>query len=213
MHIPDGLLDPKTLVGTAAIAAAGVAYAARRVRQDLDSRHLPRVAVLTAFIFAAQMLNFPIFGGTSGHLMGGALASVLFGPWVSVVVMTTVVAVQALAFQDGGIAALGANLVNMALVSPLVGYAVYRALGALHRSRAGWLAAVFLSGMLSVVAAALFGAVELALSGVAPLPAAAALLGFWHLFIGVGEGVITAAVAAYVTARRPELQQGVVVHE
>lgn len=213
MHIPDGLLDPKTLVGTAAVAAVGVAYASRKVRQELDSRQLPRVAVLTAFIFAAQMLNFPIINGTSGHLMGGALASVLFGPWVSVVVMTTVVAIQALAFQDGGIAALGANLFNMALIGPLVGYGVYRALRALHGSRAGWLAAVFLSGMLSVVAAALFGALELALSGVVSFSVAAPAMGFWHLFIGVGEGVITAAVAAYIMAQRPELQRGAAVHE
>src|SRR5690606_16973116 len=121
MHVPDGLLDLKTLVGSAAAAAAGVSYASWRVRRELDSREVPRVAVLTAFILAAQMVNFPMPGGTSGHLMGGALAAVLFGPWVSVVVTTTVVAIQALVFQDGGIAALGANLLNMAVIGPLVG--------------------------------------------------------------------------------------------
>ncbi|HEY8346224.1 MAG TPA: energy-coupling factor ABC transporter permease [Symbiobacteriaceae bacterium] len=213
MHIPDGLLDPKTLIGSAALAAAGVSYATWRVRRDLDSREVPRVAVLTAFIFAAQMVNFPIPGGTSGHLMGGALAAVLFGPWVSMVVMTTVVAVQALVFQDGGIAALGANLLNMAVIGPLVGYGVYRLLKGLWSSRAGWLAAVFLSGLVSVVAGAAGAALMLALSGVIPLAVGLPAMGLWHLMIGVGEGIITAAVAAYVTAERPELQPEVRHHD
>jgi len=213
MHIPDGLLDPKTLVGTAALAAAGVAYASHKVRHELDSRQVPRVAVLTAFVFAAQMLNFPVPGGTSGHLMGGALVSVVFGPWVSTVVMTTVVAIQALLFQDGGVAALGANLFNMAILGPWVGYGVYRGLKFLWHSRPGWLVAVFLSGWLSVVAAALMGAVELALSGAIPLAVGLPAMGFWHLLIGIGEGAITAAVAAYLAAERPSLQMEAKGHD
>lgn len=209
MHIPDGLLDAKTLIGTATLAAAGVTYASRQVRHQLDSRHVPRVAVLTAFVFAAQMVNFPIIGGTSGHLLGGALVAILFGPWVSTVVMTTVVAIQALLFQDGGITALGANLLNMALIGPLVGYASYQALRRPWASRAGWLAAAFLSGLLSVLAAAAAGAAELALSGIIPLSVGLPAMGTWHLFIGVGEGAITAAVAAYLAAERPELMAGV----
>ncbi|MFO7274404.1 MAG: energy-coupling factor ABC transporter permease [Bacillota bacterium] len=213
MHVPDGLLDLKTLVGSAAAAAAGVSYASWRVRRELDSREVPRVAVLTAFIFAAQMVNFPIPGGTSGHLMGGALAAVLFGPWVSVVVMTTVVAIQALVFQDGGIAALGANLLNMAVIGPLVGYGTYRLLKGLWGSRAGWLTAVFLSGLTSVVAGAVAVALQLALSGVIPLAVGLPAMGLWHVMIGVGEGIITAAVAAYVAAERPQLQAGVRGHD
>lgn len=213
MHIPDGLLDPKTLIGTAALSAAGVAYAARQVRRQLDSRQVPRVAVLTAFVFAAQMVNFPIPGGTSGHLMGGALVSVAFGPWVSTVVMSTVVAIQALLFQDGGITALGANLLNMALLGPLVGYGVYRSLKFLWHSRLGWLTAVFLSGWLSVVVAAVAAAVEMALSGTIPLRVGLPAMGFWHLFIGLGEGAITAAAAAYLAAERPELHMGVKAHD
>lgn len=209
MHIPDGLLDAKTLIGSAAVAVPAIAYASWRVRRDLDSRQVPRVAVLTAFIFAAQMVNFPVPGGTSGHLMGGALAAVLFGPWVSTVVMTTVVTVQALVFQDGGIAALGANLLNMAVIGPLVGYGVYRLLKALWRNRMGWLTAVFLSGLVSVLTGAVSAALMLALSGVIPLAVGLPAMGLWHALIGIGEGIITTAVATYVTAERPQLQAGV----
>lgn len=207
MHVPDGLLDAKTWIGSAALAAAGVSYAARQVRQQLDNRQVPRVAVLTAFIFAAQMVNFPIIGGTSGHLLGGALVAILFGPWVATVVMTTVVTIQALLFQDGGITALGVNLLNMALIAPLIAHLCYQALKGLRFSRAGWLTTVFLSAMLSVLAAALACALELGLSGIIPLRVGLPAMAVWHLFIGLGEGAITAAVVAYLTGARPELMK------
>ncbi|HYG57541.1 MAG TPA: energy-coupling factor ABC transporter permease [Symbiobacteriaceae bacterium] len=209
MHIPDGLLNAKVIIGSAAVAAVGIGYAARQVRRDLDARHVPRVAALAAFVFATQMVNFPIAGGTSGHLMGGALAAVAFGPWVGTMVLTTVVTLQALLFQDGGVAALGANLLNMALVGPLTAYGCYRAVRHLWPTRAGWWAAVFLSGLLSVLATALAGALELGLAGVIPLRVGLPAIALWHLFIGLGEGAITAGVVSYLASERPELIRGV----
>ena len=125
MHIPDGFLDTTTSVITWAAAAGGVAYAVRRVSKELDERQVPLMGVSAAFIFAAQMLNFTVAGGTSGHLLGGALAGILLGPWAGMLVLTSVLSIQALLFQDGGLLALGANVFNMAVLGVLLGWAVY----------------------------------------------------------------------------------------
>src|SRR5512141_3014809 len=128
MHIPDGVLDAKTAVTTAALSAAGLAYAVRRVRVAFPPRRVPLIGLAAAFIFAAQMLNFPVAGGTSGHLMGSVLAAILLGPSAAIMAMSAVLILQALLFNDGGITALGANLFNMALLAPVAGFALYRLL-------------------------------------------------------------------------------------
>lgn len=203
MHIPDGLLDAKTWIGAAVVAAAGVTLVTRRVQRDLDPREVPRIAVMTAFIFAAQMINFPIIGGTSGHMIGGGLAAMAFGPAVGTVIMTAVVTIQALLFQDGGITALGANVLNMALVTTFSASLCHRLLSRLPGLP--WAVSVFLAGLVSVLAASALGAIQLATSGVIPVSMGLPAMLFWHLFIGAGEGAITVAVLSYLRAGNPQL--------
>src|SRR5512145_1942343 len=128
MHIPDGFLDARTLVTAAGLSAVGLAIALRAVRRNLPPRRVPLLGLAAAFVFAAQMLNFPVAAGTSGHLIGAALAAVLLGPAAAIVAMTAVLLLQALMFADGGITALGANVLNLAVIAPLVAYSVYRAI-------------------------------------------------------------------------------------
>ena len=206
MHIPDGFLDTATLAVTWTISAGSVAYAVRRTSRELDERQVPLMGVSAAFIFAAQMLNFTVAGGTSGHLLGGALAAILLGPWAGMLVITSVLAVQALLFQDGGLLALGANVFNMAVIGVLLGWVVYTGVKRLFGNKT-WntMAGGFAAAWLSVVLASLVAALELAISGASPwgvvLPA---MLGV-HALIGIGEGLITIAVLAFLRATRPDL--------
>jgi len=206
MHIPDGFLNTGTAIATWAVSAGGVAYAVRRVNKELQERQVPLVGVSAAFIFAAQMLNFTVAGGTSGHLLGGALAAILLGPWAGMLALTSVLAVQALLFQDGGLLALGANIFNMAIVGVLLGWGVYVGLRRLLGNKA-WatLASGFAAAWISVVVASLVAAVELAISGASPLGVALPAMGGVHALIGVGEGLITVAVLAFLRATRPDL--------
>jgi cobalt/nickel transport system permease protein len=201
MHIPDGFISTGTAVVTYAAAAGGIGYALRRVNRELDERQVPLLGVTAAFLFAAQMMNFPVAGGTSGHLLGGALAAILLGPWAGALVLTAVVAVQALLFQDGGLLALGANVLNMALIGVLVGWLTY---SSLKRPWAS-LAAGFAAAWLSVVIASLAASVELAVSGTWPLGVALPAMGLVHALIGLGEGLITVGVLAFLQATRPDL--------
>lgn len=218
MHIPDGLLNAPTLAGTAALSAAALGLGSRLGGGRLSERRVPAMGVMAAFIFAAQMINFPVAGGTSGHFLGAALAAVALGPWAASLVMTAVLAVQCLLFADGGLLALGANVFNMAVVGPWAGWAVYRALvalvalvalgGAAARrgggAAAAWRAAAgFIAAWASVVLAAAAAAVELALGGAVPLRVAVPAMLSWHVLIGVGEGAITAVALVYVAALRP----------
>jgi cobalt/nickel transport system permease protein len=188
------------------IAVVGVALAIWRSRQTLGQRQVPLMGVLAAFIFAAQMLNFTVAGGTSGHLIGGALAVVLLGPWAAILTMTTVVAVQALLFQDGGLLVLGANITNMAIVSSLVAYAVYRGVQLLAGERRwGVFVGGFVSAWVSVVISAVATAVQLAFSGTSPIGLGLPAMVLVHMLIGIGEGLITAAALGLVTAVRPDL--------
>ena len=193
MHIPDGFLSlPVALVGWG-LTLALLAAALRRANA---ASQLPLMGVLAAFIFAAQAINFPVAAGTSGHLIGAALAAILLGPWQGLLTMTAVVSVQALVFQDGGLLALGWNLFNMAALACLAGDLVYRQLGALQARRAP--AAGFLAGWLSVMAAATAASLQLALSGTVALRLVLpAMLGV-HALIGVGEGLITAGAVAFL---------------
>jgi len=206
MHIPDGFLNVATAAGTYVISAGGVGYSLRRLAGKLGEKQIPMVGVMAAFIFAAQMLNFPVAGGTSGHLVGGALAAILLGPWTGLLVMTCVLLVQAIVFQDGGITALGANVLNMGIISVFLGYYVYRIiLGLLKGKGLAEPVGGFVAGWISIVAAAVACAIELALSGTSPLGVALPAMAGVHALIGIGEGLITALVLGFVKATRPDL--------
>jgi cobalt/nickel transport system permease protein len=206
MHIPDGFVSTGTAAATWLASAGSVGYAVRRVSRELDERQVPLMGVTAAFIFAAQMMNFTVAGGTSGHLLGGALAAILLGPWAGMLVLTSVLAVQALLFQDGGLLALGANVFNMAVVGVLVAWAVYTTLRRLLGDRT-WSIMVsgFAAGWLSVVVASLVAAAELAISGTSPWVVALPAMGLVHVFIGIGEGLITVGVLAFLQVARPDL--------
>ncbi len=206
MHIPDGFLDARTALTGAAVAAGGVSVALVGLRRTLPSNRVPLVGLAAAFVFAAQMLNFPVAAGTSGHLVGGVLAAVLLGPGAAVAAMTAVVVLQCLMFADGGVTALGANLFNMALVAPIVGYAAYRALRRL--AGGGMRATIFASAFAawaSTVVAAIACAGQLALAGTVAWRAALPAMAGVHMLIGLGEAAITAMVVAAVARARPEL--------
>jgi cobalt/nickel transport system permease protein len=206
MHIPDGFLSAPVW-GTMDVVAAGtVAVAVRRVNERLDPADVPLMGVTGAFIFAAQMVNFPVAGGTSGHLMGALLASALLGPWAAILVMTTIFLVQCLLFQDGGLLALGANLFNMGIVGAGLGCLLHRGLRRLLGGREA--PALFAAAWLSVMAGALAASLELTASGtVAGSLVIRAMLGI-HALIGVGEGLITVAALRLIrragALREPE---------
>ncbi|MCX6036959.1 MAG: cobalamin biosynthesis protein CbiM [Chloroflexi bacterium] len=208
MHIPDGFLSTLVSVVFWVVSAIAVAYALRRVDKDLGERQVPLMGVLAAAIFAGQMLNFSITGGTSGHLLGAALATILLGPWAAVIVLTSVVSIQALIFQDGGLLALGANLFNMAVVGVTVSYFVYTSIQKLARGKS-W--GVFVGGAaaawLSIVIASLAAALELAFSGTTPANISVPAMGGIHMLIGIGEGLITVGALAFLYAARRDLFQ------
>jgi cobalt/nickel transport system permease protein len=208
MHIPDGFLSVVLAVILWLISIAVVAYALKRVGKDLNERMVPMMGVLAAAIFAGQMLNFAVAGGTSGHLMGAAIATILVGPWAAILVMTSVVSIQALIFQDGGLLVLGANIFNMAIVGVAVAYFAYRTLRRLaDDSRWGIFVAGFLAAWSSVVIASLCVALQLSISGTTPANLAIpAMLGV-HLLIGIGEGLITIGALAFLYSTRPDLLQ------
>lgn len=206
MHIPDGFVSTGTSVAAWAASAGGLGYAVRRVNQEIGERQVPLMGVTAAFIFAAQMMNFTVVGGTSGHLLGGALAAILLGPWAGMLVLTSVLAVQALLFQDGGLLALGVNVFNMAIIGVLVGWITYTGLKRLLGDRT-WvtMAGGFAAAWLSVVVASLVAAAELALSGTSPWGVALPAMGAVHVLIGIGEGLITVGVLSFLRAARPDL--------
>ena len=205
MHIPDGFLDAKTLALTGALSAGGLAVAARQVNRTLPRNKIPLMGLGAAFVFAAQMLNFPVAGGTSGHLLGGVLAAVLLGPGAAAIVIACVLLVQALLFSDGGVLALGANIFNMAFIGAMVGYTVYRAVFRFLPGLRGRIAAVFFAAWCSTVLASLTCAGELALSGtLAAAVVFPAMLGT-HALIGIGEGLITSLVILTIARTRPDL--------
>lgn len=206
LHIPDGFLS--TPVSAAGYVAAGVAIAVavRRTDRQLDERAVPLMGVMAAFIFAAQMMNFPVAGGTSGHMLGGALAAILLGPAAAILVMAAVIGLQALLFQDGGLVVLGANIFNMGVLTALVGWAVYRALAPLQRWHAAAPAiAVFAAGWLSVELSAVSTAFQLAISDTSPLSVSLPAMAGVHALIGIGEGLVSAAAFGFVLGTRPDL--------
>lgn len=206
LHIPDGFLSvPVALVGWGLMIAL-VSLALRQTRDQLGERQIPLMGILAAFIFAAQMINFPVAGGTSGHLLGGTLAAILLGPWAAVLVMTCVVTVQALLFQDGGLLALGFNTFNMGILTAFFGYVLFDTIRRIAISnRKLRTAAAMIGAWAAVEAAALATALQLAISDTSPLSLALpAMLGV-HALIGIGEALITAGALAFIQQTRPDL--------
>jgi cobalt/nickel transport system permease protein len=211
LHAPDGLLNLPTAAAAGVLSAGGVGVALRQTRRSLEDSQVPLAGISAAFIFAAQMFNFPVAAGTTGHLLGGALAAVLLGPSLGALVVVVVVIVQALAFADGGITALGFNLLNMAIVPAFGGYAIFRLFRRLlPRSAAGVVGASALAAGMSVVLAAMAFSVEWLFGATAPVAfdtVFAAVVGV-HGLIGIGEGIITGLVVGAVLAARPDLVYG-----
>jgi cobalt/nickel transport system permease protein len=207
MHIPDGFLNLPISLITWIVAIGLIVVALNQVQAKYQERTVPIMGVCAAFIFAAQMINFPIPGGTSGHLLGGTLAGILLGPWAGALVMSVVFIVQAVVFQDGGITVLGANIFNMGLIGTFCGYYLYRSIRlALGRNK--WKAMAIstaISAWTSVIIASILCALQLALSGTVPLKVALSAMAFWHLLIGVGEALITLSVISFIWRTRPDL--------
>ncbi len=199
MHIPDGFLSMPILILCWILTAFFVGIALRRTQTELGSRQIPTMGVLTATIFAAQMLNFPVAGGTSGHLIGGALAAILLGPWAAVLIMTSVVTLQALIFLDGGLLALGANILFMGVLAPWAGYSVYRLLAGVEERLA-----TFVAAWISVVIAATAVSLSLWLSGTVALPIVLRAMVAVHALIGIGEGLITLGILTFLRNTMPE---------
>jgi cobalt/nickel transport system permease protein len=203
LHIPDGFLSIAISIVCWIIAIGLLAVAVRRTQAELGERQVPLMGIMAAFIFAAQMINFPVAGGTSGHMLGGALAAIALGPWAGMLVMACVIGVQALLFQDGGLLVLGANMLNMGIITALIGFGLYRSV--IRQSLAIRLAVAGVAAWISVIAAAFATSIQLGLSGTSPfgivLPA---MLGV-HLFIGIGEALITVAALSFIARTRPEI--------
>jgi len=205
MHIPDGFVSAPVATVGCVVAAGCVAYAVRATNKKMGEKQIPLMGVLAAFIFAAQMLNFPVAGGTSGHFVGAALAAIFLGPWAGILVMTCVLVVQCLVFQDGGLFALGANIFNMGIVACFISYYVYRGASLFGGQKRGKLVGGGLTAWLSVVIASVACAFELAISGTIPLGIALPAMAGVHALIGIGEGAITAAVLSLIMATRVDL--------
>ena len=211
MHVPDGFIDIPVSAAAFVLSAMILALAVVKARTDLDDRTAPLAGLTAVFIFAAQMINFPVAGGTSGHLLGGALAAILVGPWAGMLVITVVLVVQALLFADGGLTAIGINVLNMGIVTVVVGWLVFRLGVRFVRSVKGAAIVAGAAAFISVPVSAMAFVVEYALGGTAPvsLTAVAAAMGGVHALIGIGEGIITGLVVAAVLAARPDIVAGV----
>ncbi|MDL1910305.1 cobalamin biosynthesis protein CbiM [Chloroflexi bacterium CFX6] len=203
LHIPDGFLNVTVSVVCWVITVLVVGVAVSRTNRSLGEKQVPLMGIMAAFIFAAQMINFPVAGGTSGHLLGGALAAIVLGPWAGMLVMTAVVAVQGLLFQDGGLLAMGANILNMGLITTAIGYGLYRSV--INGSQTTKLAVAGVAAWLSVMAGALATSLQLWLSGTSNLQAVAITMLGWHALIGLGEALITVAALSFIFRTRPDL--------
>lgn len=204
MHIPDGFLDARTWIACSAISAVGLAIVTKKAQKSMEEKMVPMIALTSAFIFVAQMFNFPVAGGTSGHLLGALLTAVLIGPWAGALCMSLVLIVQCFVFQDGGLTTLGANILNMSFIGLFSGYLIFRLIQKGFGEK-GFLLGCILGAWISVVAGAITCAVELGISGTVPMRAAIIAMGGIHSLIGIGEAAITFAVVSFVYKVRPEL--------
>jgi cobalt/nickel transport system permease protein len=211
VHIPDGFINASTSLGAGAVAAGGLGVSLRRTAQTLQEKQAPLAGLVAAYIFAVQMLNFPVAAGTSGHLLGGVLAAVLVGPWAGAICVAVVLLVQGLLFADGGLTALGLNITNMALVAGVGGYAVFLLLRrVLPATKAAVAGSAGVAAGISVVLASIAFVVEYAIGGTGGASVGtvvAAMVGV-HTLIGIGEGVITAMTVGVVLGVRPDLVHG-----
>lgn len=203
MHIPDGFLSFTVSIICWVIAALILSVAIARSNKSLGERQIPLMGVMAAFIFAAQMINFPVAGGTSGHLLGGALAAITLGPWAGMLVMTAVITVQGLLFQDGGLLVMGANILNMGLITAVIGYGLYRSVSTGNRTLKLTVAGI--AAWLSVMAGALLASLQLWLSGTSQLKIVIPAMLTVHALIGLGEALITVAALTFIFQTRPDL--------
>ncbi len=212
LHIPDGFLSTVVSLVFWALTIIAVAIAISKTNKSLGERQIPLMGIMAAFIFAAQMLNFPVAGGTSGHFLGGALAAIVLGPWAGILVMTAVIAVQALLFQDGGLLVMGANIFDMGILTAIIGFGLYRGVSA-SANKTLKLAVAGAAAWLSTMAAALLTALQLWISGTSSLQIVLpAMLGV-HALIGIGEAIVTAAALGFIFQTRPDLLQAESVAE
>lgn len=212
LHIPDGFLSLVVSLIFWALTIIAVGIAISKTNKSLGEKQVPLMGIMAAFIFAAQMLNFPVAGGTSGHFLGGALAAIVLGPWAGILVMTAVIAVQGLLFQDGGLLVMGANIFNMGILTAMIGFGLYRIVsGAANKTLK--LAFAGVAAWLSTIAAALLTSLQLWISGTSSLQVVIpAMLGV-HVLIGIGEAIITVAALAFIMQARPDLLQAEKVAE
>jgi len=205
LHIPDGFLTTETWITMDIIAAAFCGNAIIKKQKENNDRKIPLMGVTASFIFAAQMLNFPVAAGTSGHFMGGLLAAILLGPHAGVIVMTAVLLIQCFLFQDGGITALGANIFNMGVIPSFLGFYIFIFIKKFIRNSKGIFISCFLAGWISTVLAAIFCSIELYISGTIPVRLSLPAMTGIHALIGIGEGIITIFVISFILKTRPDL--------
>ena len=203
LHIPDNFLSLSIAILFWGITASAVGIAISKTNKSLGEKQIPLMGVMAAFIFAAQMLNFPVAGGTSGHFLGGALAAIVLGPWAAILVMTAVIAVQGLLFQDGGLVVMGANIFNMGVLTAIIGFGLYRSVTG--KSKGLRLAVAGIAAWLSTLAAALVTSLQLWLSGTSQLQIVLLPMLGVHVLIGIGEAIITVAALAFLEQTRPDL--------
>lgn len=205
MHIPDGFLTANTWIPAWIVSAGGIGYCVRRTSRLLKERMVPLMGVMAAFIFAAQMLDFPVMGGTSGHLMGAAFAAILLGPYAAAVVMAVVLIAQCLILQDGGLTALGANVLNMAILGAIPGYFIYNFIRRSVKGRTGIFAGAAVASWISDVLMACACSAELAASGTAPFSVTLSAMVSVYSVIGIVEAIITVLMVSFVLKVRPDL--------
>ena len=203
LHIPDGFLNLVVSLVCWAITFVMISLAVSRTNKSLGEKQVPLMGIMAAFIFAAQMINFPVAGGTSGHLLGGALAAIVLGPWAGMLVMTAVIAVQGLLFQDGGLLVMGANILNMGLLTTAIGYGLYRSM--VNKSQTTRLVIAGIAAWLSVMAGALATSLQLWLSGASNLQTVMIAMLSVHALIGIGEALVTVSALAFISRTRPDL--------
>ena len=205
MHIPDGFLSVNAWAPTWLISVGGIGYCLRKATLTLKDKMIPLMGVMSAFVFCAQMVNFPVAGGTSGHLLGGVLVAALLGPYAGAVVITVVLIVQCFIFQDGGLTSLGANILNMSIIGAMGGYVIYNPIRTVLRGQKGIIVGVAIAAWASVVLASCACAIELAISGTSPLKVVLPAMVISHMLIGIGEAIITSFIIGFILKVRPDL--------
>lgn len=203
MHIPDGFLDTKTWVSFWAVSFGFISISVKKAKEELKEKTIPLMGVLGAFIFAAQMLNFPVLNGTSGHFVGGVLAGIVLGPFAGFIVMSVVLIIQSLLFGDGGVLALGANIFNMGIIGTILGYYIFILLNKVFKEKI--YINSFIAGWLAIVLGALSCSIQLALSKTVPIYLGLPSMVSIHALIGIGEGLITSLVLTFLYKTRKDL--------